>query len=57
MRRLRGTRPALRRPRILAHGKWKSPRQSPAIRYAFDRSYLGRDILLVNQLSSVAIAS
>lgn len=57
MRRLRCTRPALRRSRIPAHGKWKSRCQSPAIRYAFDRSYLGRDILLVNQLSSVAIAS
>lgn len=57
MRRLRSTRPALRRSRIPAHGKWKSRCQSPAIRYAFDRSYLGRDILLVNQLSCVAIAS
>lgn len=43
MRRLRGTRPALRRSRIPAHGKWKSRRQSPAIRYVLDRSYLGRD--------------
>lgn len=57
MRRLRGTRPALRRSRIPAHGKWKSRCQSPAIRYVLDRSYTGRDILLVNQLSSVAVAS
>lgn len=56
MRRLRGTRHALRRSRIPAHGKWKSRCQSPAIRYAFDSSYLGRDILLVDQLSSMVIA-
>lgn len=56
MRRLRGTRPALRRSRIPASGKWESRCQSPAISYAFDRSYLGRDILLVDQLSSMMIA-